>query len=140
MGTYEIEAAEGYDPDVIQSPGVTFKSILRELFISGLPLNAHSNAYATSLRVKSGPGYLLGFTVYNSNAAAQFIQWHDKRNAPVTGDVPCGFITVATVTDREFYFNTPGRAFLQGIWLVNSSTGPTYTAGGTDCFFDAQFI
>ena len=139
MGVYEIEQATRADPRV-QSPGETLRLLIAELHASGLPLNAHSNAYENAIRVKSGPGYLIGFTVYNSKNAAQLIQWHDTKDAPASGAVPCGFFSLATVADREFYFNTPGRSFLRGIWLVNSSTGPTYTAGSADCFFDAQFI
>lgn len=122
------------------SPGIDLKQLVRELYVSGLPLNAHSNGYENARLVKPGPGYLLGFTVYNSNVAAQFIQVHDKTVKPVTGDVPCFVFAIATISDREFYFNVPGRAFQHGIWIVNSTTGPTCTLGAADCFFDAQYI
>lgn len=139
MGSYEIEAAARAGSD-LGSPGESLKQLISELFVSGLPLNSHSNAYANALQVKSGPGYLLGFTCYSSNAAAQFIQVHDSQTLPASGAVPCLVVTVAAASNLAVYFNTPGRSFLYGIAIVNSSTGPTYTAGSADTFFDAQFI
>jgi hypothetical protein len=103
------------------------------------PLNKHSNAYQNGLVVKTGPGVLYGFTVYNSAVAAQFIQWHDRATLPAAGDIPDGVISVATIASQGVAW-LPGRTFHTGIVLVNSSTGPTYTAGSADCFFDAQFL
>lgn len=103
------------------------------------PLNIHSNAYGASLVVKTGPGIFYGFTVYNSAAAAQFIQWFDAATLPADGAIPAGFITVATVASAGVNW-LPGRTFLTGIVICNSSTGPTKTIGAADCFFDAQFL
>src|SRR5438105_11450109 len=89
-----------------------------------LPPNKHSLAYAASLVVKTGPGLLFGFTVYNSNGSGQFIQWFDAAAVPANGTVPAGFISVATVTDRSALW-IPGRSFQTGCVLCNSSTGPT---------------
>lgn len=139
MGGYLIEKVEGKDP-LITSPGESFKGLVRELLASGLPLNTHSNVYENVHRVKSGPGYLLGFTVYSSNVAAQFIQVHDTNGPPASGAIPAMVMTVAAASNLAVYFNTPGRAFLTGITLVNSSTGPTYTAGSADTWFDVQFV
>jgi hypothetical protein len=104
-----------------------------------LPLNKHSNAYAASLVVKSGPGILYGFTVYNSAVAAQFIGWYDSATVPADGVAPDGFITVATVASNGIAW-LPGRTFHTGIVLCNSSTGPTKTLGVADCYFDAQYV
>lgn len=103
------------------------------------PLNKHSNAYGASLVVKSGPGILYGFTVYNSAAAAQFIGWYDSATLPADGVAPDGFISVATVAGSGVAW-LPGRTFHTGIVLCNSSTGPTKTIGAADCYFDAQFV
>lgn len=107
-----------------------------------LPTNSRSNVYEKSRVVKSGEGILVGFTVYNSGAA-QFIQWHDSAVVPAAGAVPEGVITIGATSDRELMWaagEIKGRTFDRGIVLVNSSTGPTYTAGAADCFFDAQYI
>lgn len=103
------------------------------------PLNIHANAYAAALKVKSGPGKLYGFTVYNSGAA-QFIQIHDTASAPASGAIPALVINVSATATRGVYFGEVGRTFNTGCWIVNSSTGPTYTAGSADCFIDAQYI
>jgi hypothetical protein len=111
----------------------------RELALAGLPLNKHSNAYAASIAVLSGPGLLYGFAVYNSNAATQFIQVHDSEVLPPEGAVPVMFWPVATVSTFSLSW-LPGRSFQRGVVICNSSTGPTKTIGAADCFFDAQYV
>jgi hypothetical protein len=103
------------------------------------PLNNSSIAYATGLVVKTGPGILYGFTVYNSNASAQFILIFDARAIPADGAVPACVFTVAGSSNLPVQY-LPGRTFLNGCVLVNSSTGPTKTVGSADCWFDAQFL
>jgi len=116
-----------------------FRGITAELMATGLPLNTHSNAYENARRVKRGPGLLFGFSAYSSNAAAQFIQVHDSQDAPASGAVPVAVFTVAATAHIAISYIFPGRFHNQGIWIVNSSTGPTYTAGSADTFFDVQF-
>lgn len=106
---------------------------------ANLPANKHSNAYAASLVVKTGPGILYGFTVYNSNAAAQFILVFDAAAVPANGAIPAVVLTAATVANLGANW-IPGRAFQVGCVLVNSSTGPTLTIGAADCFWDAQYV
>ena len=101
--------------------------------------STRSAAYELIRQVKIGEGLLFGFSVYNSKGSAQFVQVFDKGSIPVTGDVPeCVFTMAAS---SNFGANwIPGRLFRQGCWVANSSTGPTYTAGSADCFFDVQFL
>lgn len=132
MSSLEIEAS------------TWFREIIRELFTSGLPLNARSNAYENAQRIKSGAGLLFGFSAYSSLATAQFIQLHDSQAAPATGAVPEAVFPIngAAVATGDYLavsYIFPGRFFQRGIWVVNSTTGPTYTAGAADTFFDAQF-
>jgi hypothetical protein len=103
------------------------------------PLNKHSNAYAASLVVKAGPGRLYGFTVYSSRASAQFVQVFDLADVPSTGAIPALVIPINATADRELAW-IPPRSFYVGCVIANSSTGPTYTAGSADCFFDAQYL
>lgn len=123
----------------IERAGGWFGGIVRELHSSGLPLNSHSNAYEAKHRAKTGPGLLFGFSVYSSAVAAQFIQVFDKTDAPATGDIPEAVFTVATIAHLAVSYIFPGRFHKYGIWVANSSTGPTYTAGAADCFFDVQY-
>lgn len=104
-----------------------------------LPLNKSSIAYGLGFVVKTGPSLLYGFTVYSSRASSQFIQLYDGTAIPNSGAVPNFVIAIATVTDREMAW-IPPRKFDAGIVIVNSTTGPTYTAGATDCFFDVQYL
>ena len=113
-----------------------------EMNAAGLPLNSHSIAYESFRVIKSGPGTLFGFSVYNSKISAQFVQLFDMEGVSqlATGAVPVFVMSVATVADREVSWVIPGRFFARGIVIANSSTGPTYTAGSADCWFDAQYI
>lgn len=104
-----------------------------------LPLNVHSLAYENGHQVKTGPGQLFGFTAYSSNVAAQWIQLFDLASAPSSGAVPVAIFKVATAASITIGY-LPARTFLTGIWIGNSSTGPTYTAGAADTFFDVQFV
>jgi hypothetical protein len=104
-----------------------------------LPLNVHSPAYEVGRQVKTGPGYLVAVTAYSSAAAAQWIQVFDLNRPPATGDPPACILKVAAAA--HVYQNwVPARTFLVGCWIGNSTTGPTYTAGAADTFFDVQFV
>jgi hypothetical protein len=131
-------------PDQPLSPAALGSGMFAALPLDGeqlaniLPLNSRSNVYENRRAVKSGVGVLVGFTVYNSGPA-QFIQWHDTLGLPVAGAAPEGFVEIATLASRGLNW-IPGRTFQRGIVLVNSTTGPTYTAGAADCYFDAQYV
>ena len=103
------------------------------------PLNVHSQAYEATRLVKSGPGVLYGFSVYSSRASGQFIQVHDTVAVPASGAIPCAVYTVGATSNLAANW-IPGRTFLYGCWIVNSTTGPTYTAGSADCWIDAQYL
>lgn len=103
------------------------------------PFNIHSIAYEASRIVKAGPGILFGFTVYNSNAATQFLQVFDQFTVPVEGAAPAALFTVAGASTFAAQW-LPGRTFTTGCIIVNSSTGPTKTIGAADCWFDCQYL
>jgi len=111
-----------------------------ELNAAGLPLNVSSLAYGNSLVVKSGPGVCYGFSVYSSNASAQWIQLFDQQGGTIaSGAVPVFIATVAATSNLGVYFGPMGRYFQQGIVIGNSTTGPTSTAGSADTWFDVQY-
>jgi hypothetical protein len=134
VSTFEVQEAErGRDNG-------TIAGLVAEFHAAGLPLNSRSNVYENARLVKAGPGYLFGFTVYNSKGSGQFIQVHDSATLPAEGAVPEVVIDIATVVAKGVQWLPLGRSFLRGIYLVNSSTAPTKTIGSADCFFDAQYI
>lgn len=110
------------------------------------PLSISSIAYSASLVVKSGPGLLCGFTVYNSSTSAQFILVMDAASLPADGVVPRAVFVVGAggttaVAGGMLAVNwIPARAFQTGIVIVNSSTAVTKTIGSANCWFDAQYL
>ena len=116
------------------------QTVLGEEGAQGWPLNVSSNAAESSHVIKAGAGRLFGFTVYNSAAAAQFIQLHDAQTLPADGAVPVFVVKVATVVDKGVFWGDWGRFFNRGIVICNSSTFATKTLGAADCFFDCQYL
>lgn len=114
--------------------------LLQGEFTDGIPVNSYSLAYESVRQVKSGAGMLFGFHAYSSNAGAQFIQLFDQSGGtPATSNLVATWRVAATAQiDVSYIF--PGRFMHQGIILANSTTGPTYTAGAADTWFDAQYI
>ena len=104
------------------------------------PLNAKTAAQAASLVVKSRPGILFGFIVYNNNVAAQWIQIHDAVSLPANATVPSMVFEIAAQTARSIEFGQYGRTFAVGIVIANSTTDVTLTTGASDCLIDAQFV
>lgn len=114
--------------------------LLYDFDLADLPLNSSSRALQSGLRVISGRTYLLSLSVLNTNAAAQYVQLHDTSVTPGTGAIPVVVFTVAGAANLVVAWTMPGRRFHQGVYVSNSSTAATLTAGAADCFFDAQFI
>lgn len=123
--------------DIVES---WFERLAGEMLDADLPFNSRSNAYEAQRVVKSGRGTLFGLAGYNSKGSAQFIQVHDYEGVPADGNVPEFIISVAASGNFSVAYVIPGRSFLRGIYLCNSSTGPTKTIGSADCWFDAQFL
>lgn len=120
-------------------PTAWFKQMIEEL-MAGLPYNSSSTKLESSRVVKAGPGLMFGFSVLNTNGAAQFIQVHDTAGiVPANGAVPVASFTVAASANLALSWIFPGRFFRQGMTLANSSTAATLTIGAADCFFDAQY-
>ena len=125
--------------DVILGGTATREGLVGELQAQGLPLNSFSVQYEAFRVVKSGAGWLFGFSGYNSNSSAQFVQVFDATVLPADGAVPVFVMTAPGASNFSVAWNLPGRSFTQGILLCNSSTGPTKTIGSADCWFDCQY-
>lgn len=105
-----------------------------------LPRNSTNPALASSLVAMEGQGRLIGFTVSNTKASAQFILLFDSNALPADGAVPRMSFSVPASDAKAVYFGSSGRWFHQGIILCNSSTQGTKTIGSADCIFDVQFV
>lgn len=110
-----------------------------EIGPGGLPLSSTSQVYENARPVKSGACTLHGLSGYNSGGA-QFIQIHDATSLPADGAVPKVVISVPAASNFSIEWGIVGRAFVQGIQICNSSTGPTKTIGSANCWFDAQYV
>ncbi len=102
-----------------------------------------SNSTTTALDndgpvVKGSAGTLYGFQGYCD--AAGFVQVHNKASAPTSSNVPVIVIPVASGAAFSLQLGQSGRAFSTGIAFGFSSTGPTYTDGGSHLWVDAQYI
>lgn len=104
-----------------------------------LPLNYASKQLEASCRVKSGDGWLYGFTVTNTKGSAQFVLVFDAATVPATGAVPLIAKSLAA-SDAVAFAWLPPRRFEAGLCLANSTTQGTLTPGAADCLFDAQYI
>ncbi len=102
-----------------------------------------SNSTTTALDndgpvVKASAGTLYGFQGYCD--AAGFVQVHNKASAPTSTNVPIIVIPVASGAAFSLDLGIRGRAFSTGIAFGFSSTGPTYTDGGSHLWVDAQYV
>jgi hypothetical protein len=104
-----------------------------------IPFNL-SKSGVNQVVVKTGAGYLYGFTAVNANAAARFILLFDASVALANGAVPAASFQVAAANDKEVTW-IPPRRMDQGIVLAASTTQLTLTlATAADHLFDVQYI
>ena len=108
-----------------------------------------SNVYASAVAEASANpkpngnavigGVLYGLDAYNGNAAARWIQVFDSAALPADTAVPMLTIPVAIGASVSRDFGSFGMSFLKGLWVCNSSTGPTKTIGAADSLFNVRF-
>lgn len=106
------------------------------------PANSDSVVLEAARAAKTLQGVLFGVSGYNKGPA-QYIQVHDSAAAPSNGAVPKISLPVAigSVSPVPFAldFGLLGRGFVNGIYICNSTTGETLTAGAADCWFNARY-
>lgn len=101
--------------------------------------NVTTEAYSNQLKLVDREAIMFGCVGYNSGAD-QFIQVHDSVSLPVNGSIPKVMFKASATENFSLDFGDNGRNFINGIYIVNSTTGDTLTIGAADCWIDAQFI
>ena len=102
------------------------------------PLNFATAKLAASV-VVPGKIVVYGFTVYSTNAAAQFLCVFDANALPADAAVPLFAWPLAAHNGAGFDWTPRGRQFQTGLVICNSSTDTAKTIGSADCYFDVQF-
>lgn len=141
VGTAGIGPSGLLVPSRVDGNGNPFAAPPSILGPGSSPSTSASIAYQASRLIKATPGVLFGLSGYNSGAA-QFIQIFDYAGGivpPDTTSIPVAVMTAAGTANFSFDFGYWGLTCSAGIWVTNSSTGPTKTIGSADCFFTARF-
>lgn len=101
----------------------------------------NSVAYENAEQIKTTPGRLLRFFGYNSLGSAQWIQVHNAITTPADTAVPIISIAVAASSNFDWDCEWLQAAwyFSNGIYICNSTTGPTKTLGAADCWFNVIY-
>ena len=102
------------------------------------PKNAAQAALAAGAQLAALPVTLYGLTVNNTNAAAQYVQLHDSATTPADGAVPVMCIKAPAADDQIIDLGIYSMAFVNGLYVCNSSTAATKTIGAADCQFFAR--
>lgn len=114
--------------------------VFADFIAADLPFNGGSQKLEVGNLIMTGQAFLLSFTVLNTNVAAQYVQLHDVSQAPSSGAIPAVVYAVSASSNLSVAFTMPGRRFHRGIYITNSQTAATFTAGSADCYFDVQYI
>lgn len=104
------------------------------------PTISVSTAYEASRQAVATSGRLLSIEGYNSKTSTQFIQVHDVNSTPADTAVPKAIFSVPASSNFVYTPNdTVGDLYSTGIYVCNSSTGPTKTIGSADCWFRVRY-
>ena len=105
-----------------------------------MPRSSVNPALAASWIAFEGQGRLIGVTVTNTKAAAQFFMLFDASSLPADTAVPFVAVDIAANTAKGLFFGESGRWMRQGLVACNSSTQGSKTIGSADCLFDVQYV
>ena len=74
----------------------------------------------------------------NPSATDYFLQFYDKAASPGAGSTPVGSVSCPAGSIQFFDFPS-GYPLLVGLFVTNSTTQSTLTAGGADCLFAVSY-
>ena len=114
--------------------------VFADFLTTDLPFNGGSQKLEAGNMIMTGQAFLSSVTVLNTNTAAQYVQLHDVTAPPQAGAIPQVVFIVPATSTLVVSYALPGRRFHRGIYVANSSTAATLTAGSADCFFDCQYV
>lgn len=87
--------------------------------------------------IKASAGNGLRVSGMNTLNAQQWIQVHDAASAPADTAVPK--IARYVLARDNFVIDLTGIQFTNGIYVCNSTTGPTKTIGAANCWFEGLY-
>lgn len=107
--------------------------------VAAAAMGAQSTALASALQATTAASTLYGVSGVSTRTTGQWIQVWDAAAAPSTGS-PLYVLWVPPAPaggGANFSLSLPqyGRRFAAGIYVCNSTTMLTRTAGAADCFF-----
>jgi hypothetical protein len=100
---------------------------------------ANTTSYAASLQAKASAGRLLSLVVHNSGPT-QFMQVHNTASAASEGAAPIAILSIPAGVTASIAFGSEGLPCSTGIYICNSSTGPTKTIGSANCYITATLL
>ncbi|MES2183023.1 MAG: hypothetical protein V4505_00625 [Pseudomonadota bacterium] len=112
---------------------------------STAPRNSPSQALENLRAVKApgaafgGAGVLYGIAVTNTGPA-QFLHCYDSATSPAGGAVPVLCVALPAGATAALDLGAYGLGFQAGLYVGNSSTAATRTAGAGDCLFYPRFL
>jgi hypothetical protein len=89
--------------------------------------------------VSDGPARLFNLTVTSTSASDQYVLLFDAPGVPADGAGAAAGIKVPAGLTAKIDYGWRGKAFDHGICWSNSSTIPAKTAGGADCYVEANW-
>lgn len=107
-------------------------------------LHKGSVAYSNQLVVGApnlGKTISLRFLSCYNSGATQFLQIHDSLAAAAEGAIPImvkNLPAAAQMLDLDITFL--GYHFVNGLYICNSTTGPTKTIGAANCWFNCFYL
>lgn len=89
-------------------------------------------ALTTKAQVKTVPGGLFGYAVYNPNASAVWVEWYDSKVSPTLGSTAGLIFQVAVPAGGTLNIEfANGINFNSGIWVGVATTANGATAPAT---------